>query len=1226
MMIRSRWVVGYLALLTQAMIGALSYAQLPSESTLPGTKQPIASLPGESVLPKQMEWGSTDAVEQQGNSSQQQEQDRHEALPDETVLPAHQEGDTVVAPALMDSARTPWLRLNLPGHTAAARAVAFSPNGRKLFSAGDDKSLLVWAADQTKPDRIDRWSYERTIRWQIQRGTRGRINALATTKEFVAMAGEGAMGGNGEILLIDPRSGNLLSSLVDTDGAHQQVIVSLSAAETAQGSVLASQSIDGCLVHWEKDPAGLWKPRRLRASDSVVHAGDGSLVARLQQGRAFSAVATLGGDKVVAGVYDGQQQGHTIWQLYAYDVANGRRQRLSPRANSAPHWDYVTAIVASGDGNTVASADGAGNVFLWDLSGPQVSVRTLPKYSTPIVSLALDEAGVTLAVGSASSTGKSTAFLELWRIGEGLKPSRLKRFATDAMVRSCALSRDGKTISWTNGYQIGLRSVQGQTDLHALAPGVRPPTTVAFSADQDNYQLGISKQSTGDNRTSLEYSFDTSLLRLDRLNKPTPDRWLPQPDSVQGWSIRQLTQSNGGYETWLYAGENQRSPLPLKWYEALHAQCWIPGSPELNQPLLVAVGLGTGNIAVFEVSANGAIRQVRRFRGHTAPVVSLAVSKDQRYLSSASLDGTVRVWPLAELRKDSPQLQRWGAEFVVRDEVLVASAVRPDGPLHFRGLRRGDRIEQIELVAGNQARVIDNAEQMLQTLVESDWDSIVTFRHVRGQEGAKQFQLVPAWQQLVTLFVADDGQWAYWSPAGYYDASFEGHKLFGWQLNRGVELLPDFFLAAQFRKQLEKPGVMSRLLQAGNLEQAFRLASREPPANSQELLSRAYRLKPRVQILSPLSEDEVTGEVTLKALVSIDASQRLVPPKAFANGVVATDRRLVSATTNEGLRQVEYEWQLSLPSDQRILLQVNAASEREVFASDQVVVNHRSPQRDEARLFLLSVGVDDYRDAQIPKLTTAVRSTRRFLDVLQQYAAPLYQLDAAALLNDRATKASWRMLTRDFATKLQKNVSPDDLLVIFLSGHGVRSTESAGYQFVTSNARYADVLSGKYADCLSFTDLSVFSEVPCRKLVILNTCHGGSAQPLMHREMKSVVRELQDDLLVTLAASGGEQEAVEGRFAGHLLEALQGQADVDGDGLVGFGETVNYVQARVLADSKNDATQQFPAAGPAELIPYLNLPLATSSKRQAETRSFSTQRQMAVRMDRPSSTDRHGTD
>ena len=187
--------------------------------------------------------------------------------------------------------------------------------------------------------------------------------------------------------------------------------------------------------------------------------------------------------------------------------------------------------------------------------------------------------------------------------------------------------------------------------------------------------------------------------------------------------------------------------------------------------------------------------------------------------------------------------------------------------------------------------------------------------------------------------------------------------------------------------------------------------------------------------------------------------------------------------------------------------------------------------------------------------------------------------------------------------QLRAHVGPDDLLVIFLSGHGVRDPVADKYYYLTANARYADVTGRRYGDCLSLEDFVVFADVPCRKLVILDTCHSGALQPLRQRELKAALRALQDDVVFTLTASEGGQEAVEvrerklGRFTSRLLEALQGAADQqegDGNGIVSWGEVVNYVQRMVTADSVGDEYQQFPTAGPLELLGVADFPLTTA--------------------------------
>ena len=87
----------------------------------------------------------------------------------------------------------------------------------------------------------------------------------------------------------------------------------------------------------------------------------------------------------------------------------------------------------------------------------------------------------------------------------------------------------------------------------------------------------------------------------------------------------------------------------------------------------------------------------------------------------------------------------------------------------------------------------------------------------RDGKAADPFNRLPAWENIASLHLAANREWAFWSPRGYYAASANGDTLFGWLVNRGVDRLPRFFRANQFRRRLERPDVMSRLLAAGSL-------------------------------------------------------------------------------------------------------------------------------------------------------------------------------------------------------------------------------------------------------------------------------------------------------------------------------------------------------------------------------------------------------------------------
>ena len=148
---------------------------------------------------------------------------------------------------------------------------------------------------------------------------------------------------------------------------------------------------------------------------------------------------------------------------------------------------------------------------------------------------------------------------------------------------------------------------------------------------------------------------------------------------------------------------------------------------------------------------------------------------------------------------------------------------------------------------GDRSRV--DVEKQLTTL---PFDSLVSFRFSRFGRAIEPFQSFAAWRPLASLVIDQDREWAFWTPAGYYDASFNGHQRFGWQINRGIERKPDFFRAAQFRAALERPDIMRRLLTEGSLPSAMRrsIGRRTPPPGQRAIVNQ-YRTKPTIAISCP---------------------------------------------------------------------------------------------------------------------------------------------------------------------------------------------------------------------------------------------------------------------------------------------------------------------------------------------------------------------------------------
>lgn len=1149
--------------------------EIPDEARLPGAQRP--KLPSENALP----------------SSQRDRAAVLAALPAETELP----GDKPAEPQKEERQppNRPWLRLALPGHTGTVRALAFAADGR-LCSAGDDKEVEVWARAEGGP-ADGRWSHERTIRWQVQRGPRGRIYALASGGGLLALAGHGAMGGLGEIALVDPATGELKQTLVDLEKGHRQVVASLAIAPGNKPRQLFSMDVAGTLVEWIVDPkTGAWRARRLLEPDTR-HYGEATARA-LEPWRRLTPFALAGRDRLVVPVLaeDLAAGGRPTWKLRLLSLAGGEPRDLS----AAHHFGMVTALAASADGTRIASADYFGNVLLWRLGAREDFVRLRLDGSDvarrAVTALAFNPAGTKLVIGTARTRDGGSARVQVWDVNRTGRPAESLPVSDD--VYSVAVSKDGRRLAWPQGSDVVVadfgRLADSRQVLKAPLAGV---TRVAFAMEEPFYRIAL------DRGRGAGPVFDAHRGRLEDDRQLKPQDWIGNEVWKGDWELdrkRRVLLENGR--------QRGRIPLTAELDGDCTAVCWIPDRN--RKPVAVAIGTdGRNNIYVFALAREGTCPLVRQFRGHQSAVTSLGVSRDLRCLASSSRDGTVMCWSLRDRDVSTASLDRWGLELSADGGKLTVASVREDGPTYARGMRAGDIITEIQWATSpDETQTRRTPEEILKTLEQLDFRSLVLFRYRRGALEQEPFQVFPAWQPIASLLVADDRQWAWWTPAGYYDASFNGHKLFGWQVNRGLDMPPEFILAAQLRKTLEKPDVMRRLLPQGSLEGAFRAAHAEMPAGEHRVLTAQAELAPRIRMLEPAEGQLVAGPTAhLRAEITVAGGQQLVPPKAFANGVFAGPPRLVEEHSDEMLTTRLYEWDAPLPSDREVVLQVAASTESESAALGSTRIRHSAATHRRPQLFVLTAGVSNYRDSQIADLDYAARNAQVVADVFASQLGSLYDMQVTTLVDERVNRFLWNIELEEAARRMRSSPSPDDLVIVFLSGHGVRDSQTQEYWFVPAEANYRDLANGRYEDCLSLGDLNALADVPCRKLVILDTCHSGAVQPLESAHLKTAVRNLQQDLILTLTASEGTEEALEspehglGRFTYQLVEALRGKADDgpsggNGDGVVTLSEVIRYVDRKLLETYIPGTPLQHPTAGPSELLDYIELPLTAPGK------------------------------
>lgn len=1180
---------GAMDFFSEAVLATQAAAQPapPSEAPGAGDAQPPAQpeRPGEHVLASQFA-----------------------AQDDPVAAPADHPDAEPEAVDMSPGQQRPWLRLQYPGHTETVRTLDLSADGRWAVSGGEDKLLHVWHRD---PDHG--WMHRRSIRWQVERATRGRIYQVALRGQLAAVAGYGAMGGLGEIWIVDIETGQLQRALVDNDQGHRQVIAQLAWAP-GQQTALASADLEGRVMLWKPDPeTGLWSGRTIVPTDGQRYGVDNAR--RLQPLRNFVSLAFAGPDQLIVPQFAGTtstQPRVPLWTLQRRSI-DGDALATIP---DSEHRRTVVAMAASRDGRRLATIDEGRQVRVWTLGqGEQQQVVAIGRDEDQAQPLCvrLDATGNRLVIGDLDGV------LELWTL-EGDAAARLAQRQTGQRVFDCALGgAEGAEMWAATGAALHVYPISEDGRVAAnpsprLATSVRPIRQVAFSKEA-GYELAFGFS------PALEQTFDLSRVQIGRHSEIEEDRYRRAQPGPQQWTAR-AEPTDLGVRFRLFYGDQPRARLPLlpevdgppTAMAVIHARP-DEGDPAAGQPLALAVGTSiSGNIYIYQTpnaESDDPPRLLRQFRGHGGAIESLSVSFDGQYLASSSRDATIAIWPLAGLRGATQLENLWGLDLQIQADALEVGPLRQDGPLFFRGLRAGDQLVRLRWfdpeATGGVAQETD-PEAMAAVLRDVAFDTQVVFDWQRRGEAGAGFQSFPAWQPLAQLFVDADREWAMWTPAGIYDASANGSRRFGWQVNRGVDRLPDYFRADQFRQRLERPDVMRRLLDAGSLAGA--LASRNgalaPIADAP--IQQQIRARPHIRWTSPQAGDLVDADhVVVEAQITIPGSASLATAKVYADAVAARQHQLLDVEQQDGQRVEHHRWEVPLVHRPTIQLEILAATQAGVGERTTRSITRKLPQRDPSvkpRLHLLAMGISRYRDPQIQSLDFAARGAAALDRRLAAGAGALYRYSGVTLTDDKAVRSRWNVYVWDTIQRLSRQVRADDLVVMYLCGHGLRDRQSGRWYFVTADARHTDLMNGRYSDCLSLDDLTALAALPCRKLAILDSCHSGAVQPLMRPgDLKSVLRWLQDDRVLTLTASEGHQEAVEqqelglGRFTARLIEALEGHADQmgNGDGVVTLREAIRYVRDQMQQDARRDGFVQRPTASPVELLESIHLPLTRAA-------------------------------
>ena len=268
-------------------------------------------------------------------------------------------------------------------------------------------------------------------------------------------------------------------------------------------------------------------------------------------------------------------------------------------------------------------------------------------------------------------------------------------------------------------------------------------------------------------------------------------------------------------------------------------------------------------------------------------------------------------------------------------------------------------------------------------------------------------------------------------------------------------------------------------------------------------------------------------------------------------------------------------------------------------------------------LWVLAIGVSRYQDSNF-NLQFAAADAQSIESALQRQAGGrLYsQVKTLVLTDDDVTRES----ILDNMERFLGQAATNDIVVIFMAGHGVQDLATGSYYFLPHPATPSNLLTAG----LRMTDFDEVVRVLRRNVraivVMLDTCHAGSlrlaARGLVSADDLASRMSAGEGFFLLAATKPGEESKEKpdlrhGVFTYAVLEGLQGPADADNDGFVTVSELFGHVARRVprLTDEqqhpyhKMEGTDLVFAAVPRDGRPAESPPPVAIAENQAVPRA-----------------------
>ncbi|MDF1815451.1 MAG: caspase family protein [Verrucomicrobiales bacterium] len=498
-------------------------------------------------------------------------------------------GIVCLLPAGFISASTsgnPQMIIETGAHSARSNKVIFSPDGSKLISVADDKTIRVF--DTQLGGLI------RTFRGYSEPGSTGKIYAAAISPDgkWLVTGGYFSKDGIGNIHIIDLGNGNISAVLK----GHLEVVTALSFSK--DGYWLTSGDGNGEIRVWD-----------------CTNLSRASQILREHSDWIRSSTFSPDGLRMITASSD---QTMILWKR---NHPTGRFQVVQTLRK---HTKAPGEACFSPDGKYIVSGGFDGSLLLWDGMTANFlgEIDTYEKLGVASISFSPDGKKVLAGFGK---------FAIVYELATG---SKLETNFHNEAIRTCAWSPTGNLVATAGGYEndIYLWNPANKEIKHHITGQGQACWSAGFSKTGVKIAFGQHinpKLNYGEDRFEKIFDFETfQLLDFDPGNGDN-DLFLRNITTQNGIEIekvdgstlkigdRKLQQSNGGV--------------------ILHYS-FIPGTNRIITGQKWA-------LRVYEPNGDN-YKLLHDLKGHDADITMVSPSPDGRFLVSSSRDQTVRLWNL----------------------------------------------------------------------------------------------------------------------------------------------------------------------------------------------------------------------------------------------------------------------------------------------------------------------------------------------------------------------------------------------------------------------------------------------------------------------------------------------------------------------------------------------------------------------------------------------------